>query len=106
MMADPSMSHEQQDEPLTTSKRTRRRQVVEEQVAFLQMGFQQKPSASWLDNTKKKRESFPVIIRRRSISLDEQRRVIWLRFGSVDSIERRWHTAKEVQDMTGVNYSN
>jgi hypothetical protein len=71
MMADPSMGNDQQDEPLTTSKRTRRRQVVEDQVAFLQMGFQQKPSAPWLDMTKKKRESFPVIIRRRTLSIDE-----------------------------------
>jgi hypothetical protein len=71
MMADPSMGIEQQDEPLTTSKRTRRRQVVEEQVAFLQMGFRQKPAAPWLDIRKKKRESFPVIIKRRTLSLDE-----------------------------------
>ena len=71
MMADPSMANEQQDEPLTTSKRTRRRQVVEEQVAFLQMGFQQKPAAPWLDVSKKKKESFPVIIRRRALSVDE-----------------------------------
>jgi hypothetical protein len=68
MMADPSMGNEQQDEPLTTSKRTRRRQVVEDQVAFLQMGFRQKPSAPWLDMSKKKRESFPVIIKEDELS--------------------------------------
>ena len=71
MMANPSIGNEQQDEPLTTLKRIRRRQVVEEQVAFLQMGFHQKPAAPWLDLSKKKRESFPVIIRRRTLSLDE-----------------------------------
>jgi hypothetical protein len=71
MMADPSMGNDQQDEPLTTSKRTRRRQVVEDQVAFLQMGFRQKPSAPWLDMSKKKRDTYPIIIKRRSISLDE-----------------------------------
>ena len=70
-MADSSIMNEQQDEPLTQSKRTRRRQVVEEQVAFLQMGFQQKPAAPWLNVSLKKRESFPVIIRRRTLSLDE-----------------------------------
>jgi hypothetical protein len=40
MMANANMANDQKDEPLTHSKRTRRRQVVEEQVAFLQMGFQ------------------------------------------------------------------
>jgi hypothetical protein len=44
---------------------------MEEQVAFLQMDFQQKPAAPWLDVSKKKRESFPVIIRPRVLSLDE-----------------------------------
>jgi hypothetical protein len=39
------------------------------------------------------------------LTLDEQRRVIWLRFGSLDSMERRWHTASAVKDMTGVSYS-
>jgi hypothetical protein len=63
MMADASMGNDLQDEPLTHSKSTRRRQVVEEQVAFLQMGFQQKPAAPWLDMSNKKRESFPIIIR-------------------------------------------
>ncbi len=40
------------------------------------------------------------------LTLDEQRRVIWLRFGSLDSMERRWHSAAEVKEMTGVSYSN
>ena len=40
------------------------------------------------------------------LTLDEQRRVIWLRFGSLESMERRWHTAPEVKEMTGVSYSN
>jgi hypothetical protein len=40
------------------------------------------------------------------LTVDEQRRVIWLRFGSLDSMERRWHSAKEVKEMTGVSYSN
>ena len=39
------------------------------------------------------------------LTLDEQRRVIWLRFGSLDSMERRWHSAAEVREMTGVSYS-
>ena len=40
------------------------------------------------------------------LTLDEQRRVIWLRFGSLDNMERRWHSAKEVKEMTGVYLSN
>jgi uncharacterized membrane protein len=40
------------------------------------------------------------------LTLDEQRRVIWLRFGSLDSMERRWHSATEVKKMTGVSLSN
>ena len=52
-----------------------------------------------------KRETYPIIIRRRLLTLDEQRRVIWLRFGSLDSMDRRWHTASAVKDMTGVSYS-
>jgi hypothetical protein len=43
--------------------------VVEELVDFLQMGFQQKPAAPWLDIGKRKKESFPVIIRRRTLYL-------------------------------------
>ena len=39
------------------------------------------------------------------LTLDEQRRVIWLRFGSLDSMARRWHSAAEVREMTGVSYS-
>jgi hypothetical protein len=37
--------------------------------------------------------------------LDEQRRVIWLRFGSVDKFEKMHHTSKEVFEMTGVKPS-
>jgi hypothetical protein len=47
-----------------------------------------------------------IIIRRRMLTLNEQRRVIWLRFGSLESMERRWHSATEVKEMTGVSYSN
>ena len=91
---------------MTLSKMTRRRQEVELQLAFLQEGFRLRPSAAWPLPKKSKRESFPIIIRRRMLTLDEQRRVIWLRFGSLDSIERRWHSVKEVKEMTGVSYSN
>jgi hypothetical protein len=38
-------------------------------------------------------EPYPFIIRRVKKSIDEQRRVIWLRFGSLDCMEKQWHTA-------------
>ncbi len=50
----------------------------------------------------RERPSFPVIIKRRELSLDEQRRVIWLRFGSLDSAEVQWHRSCDVFRMTGV----
>ena len=39
------------------------------------------------------------------MSLDEHRRVIWLRFGSLDCMDRPWHSSKEVFQMTGVRPS-
>ncbi len=39
------------------------------------------------------------------MSLDEHRRVIWLRFGSLDSMDRPWHSSKAVCEMTGVRPS-
>jgi hypothetical protein len=88
---------------LTHSKMTRRRQEVELQITFLQEGFRLRPSAPWPSIKNLKRDSYPVIIRRRMLTIDEQRRVIWLRFGSLESMERRWHSATEVWEMTGVS---
>jgi transposase len=42
---------------------------------------------------------------RRNLTLDEHRRVIWLRFGSLDKYEKMHHTSKEVFEMTGVKPS-
>ncbi len=50
-------------------------------------------------------EPYPFIIRRVMKSIDEQRRVIWLRFGSLDSMEKQWHTASQVKEMTGISTS-
>ncbi len=79
---------------------------MELQIAFLQAGFRLRPSAQWPSIKNLKRDSYPIIIRRRMLTLDEQRRVIWLRFGSLDNMERRWHSATEVKEMTGVSLSN
>ena len=48
---------------------------------------------------------YPIIIRRVHRSIDEQRRVIWLRFGSLDCMEKQWHTATQVKEMTGISTS-
>ena len=42
------------------------------------------------------------IITKRTLSLEEHRRVIWLRFGSLESTEKAWHTSSEVYKLTGV----
>jgi hypothetical protein len=49
--------------------------------------------------------AFERIKTRRNLTLDEHRRVIWLRFGSLDKFERMHYTSKEVFEMTGVKPS-
>jgi hypothetical protein len=104
MLNDQFVEQSLNDQPLTQSKVTRRRLELDCQIAFLQDGFRLK-TAAWPNLKMSKRESYPIIIRRRLLTLDEQRRVIWLRFGSLDSMDRRWHSASAVKDMTGVSYS-
>lgn len=53
----------------------------------------------------KERPSCPIIIHKRNMSLDEHRRVIWLRFGSLDSMDEQWHSSSEVFRITGVRPS-
>jgi hypothetical protein len=48
---------------------------------------------------------YPVIQHRRNLTLEEHRRVIWLRFGSLDSMDKPWHSSKEVFLRTGVRPS-
>jgi hypothetical protein len=50
-------------------------------------------------------QPYPIIIRRVQKSIDEQRRVIWLRFGSLDAMEKQWHSAAQVKEMTGISTS-
>ena len=54
---------------------------------------------------KQRQPGFQIINNRRNLSLDEHRRVIWLRFGSLDQFERMHYTSKEVFLMTGVRTS-
>ena len=48
---------------------------------------------------------YPVIQHRRNLTLEEHRRVIWLRFGSLDSMDKPWLSSKEVFLKTGVRPS-
>jgi hypothetical protein len=61
----------QPDMLLTHSKMTRRRQEVELQLAFLQAGFRPRPAAPWPSIKNLKRDGYPIIIRRRMLTLDE-----------------------------------
>ena len=78
---------------------------------FLSQGKQvqlQKPprkNQSSRDSILQASQPYPIIIRRVHKSIDEQRRVIWLRFGSLDTMEKQWHTATQVKKMTGISTS-
>ena len=61
----------QPDMALTHSKMTRRRQEVELQLAFLQAGFRPRPPAPWPSIKSLKRDGYPIIIRRRMLTIDE-----------------------------------
>ena len=77
---------------------------LDEQVKFLMEGkshLLRKPPRK----NAKQLPPYPYIIKRVHHSVDQQRRVIWLRFGSLDSMERQWHPASQVQEMTGVSMS-
>jgi hypothetical protein len=48
---------------------------------------------------------FQTVINRHNLTLDEHRRVIWLRFGSLDKYEKIHYTSKELFETTGVKPS-
>ena len=87
----------------TQSKATRRKVELDTQIAFLQEGKQVRLD-SWPRKLKAQQEPYPLIIRRKFRTLDEYRRMIWLRFQSLTSMDYQWHTAKQVLEMTGVSY--
>ena len=68
------------------------------------MEGKQETITPWPRPRKEKPRKYPVLIRKSFRTLDEYRRVIWLRFGSLDSRDKIWHTPKEVKEITGVNY--
>jgi hypothetical protein len=86
---------------LSHSKETRGHSDIERSLQFLESGDAKDPIKKVRKNARE-RPSYPIIIKRRELSLDEQRRVIWLRFGSLDSADVQWHRSCDVFKMTGV----
>jgi hypothetical protein len=82
-------------------KETRSHSDMEKSLSFLE-GDDVRPQLKKVRKNARERPSYPVIIKRRELSLDEQRRVIWLRFGSLDSADVQWHRSCDVFKMTGV----
>jgi hypothetical protein len=58
----------------------------------------------WPKPRKENPNKYPILIRKSFRTLDEYRRVIWLRFGSLDNRDKIWHTHKEFKEITRVNY--
>ena len=76
---------------------------LDSQIAFLLENKQLRLN-TWPQKQKTKQEPYPAIIKKKFRTLDEYRRVIWLRFQSLTSMDYQWHTAKQVLEMTGVSY--
>ena len=81
-----------------TREQHRRVDDIAQQLAFLD-------SKEMIQLKQQRPPAFQRIKNRRNLSLDEHRRVIWLRFGSLDQFERAHYTSKEVFLMTGVRPS-
>jgi transposase len=86
---------------LSHSKETRAHSDIEKSLLFLDSG-DAKDLVKKVRKNARERPSYPVIIKRRELSLDEQRRVRWLRFHSLDSADVQWHRSIDVFKMTGV----
>ena len=81
-----------------TREQHRRVDEIQEQLAFLDR-------REMIKLKPQKPKPLPTIKHRRNLSLEEHRRVIFLRFGSLDSFERMHYTSKEVFLMTDVRPS-
>jgi hypothetical protein len=81
-----------------TREQHRRVDDIAQQLAFLD-------SKEMIQLKQQRPPAFQRIKNRRNLSLDEHRRVIWLRIGSLDQFERAHYTSKEVFLMTGVRPS-
>ena len=76
-------------EPRRTREQIRRVDTIAEQLRFLE-------SHEMVALKHDKHRALPSIKYRRNFTLNEQRCVIFLRFGSLDSMERAHHTSQEV----------
>ena len=83
-----------------TREQHRRVDEIAQQLAFLDQ--HESITINKRRKNARKLPDYPIIKHRRNLTIDEQRRVIWLRFGSLDSMETLWHTSKEVYEKTGV----
>ena len=100
---DPNSKYNNVEPPSTQSKITRAKQEEATQIEFLMEGRQEN-ATPWPRPRKEKPRKYPILISKSFHTLDEYRRVIWLRFGSLDNRDKIWHTPKEVKEITGVNY--
>ena len=92
-----------QQEQLLTRNQQRRVGMIADQLAFLESHDQ-----IVLNKVRKNASKLPrcpLIKRRRELTAEEQKRVLWLRFRSLDSMDEPWHTSKEVFHLTGVRPS-
>ncbi len=74
----------------------------------MQLAFLDKHETVVINKRRKNQQrlpDYPIIQKRRNMTIEEHRRVIWLRFGSLDSMDRPWYSSKEVFMMTGVKPS-
>ncbi len=95
---DPNSKYNNVEPSSTQSKITRAKQEEATKIEFLIEGRQEN-AMPWQRPGK-----YSILIRKSFRTLDEYRRVIWLRFGSLDSRDKIWHAPKEVKEITGVNY--
>jgi hypothetical protein len=89
----------QQEQRLTRNQQ-RRVGMIADQLAFLES--HEEIVLNKVRKNARKLPKGPLVKRYRTLTLDEQKRVLWLRFGSLDSMDKPWHTSKEVFHMTGV----
>ncbi len=87
-------------EPRLTRRQQYRVDMIADQLAFLENRDREEVRLH------KRKRLLPVVRYRREFTLAEHRRVILLRFGSLDSMERAHHTSKEVFHLTGVKPSS
>ena len=98
MQADPF-----EDQQRLTREQHRRVDEISVQLAFLDR--HETVVINKIRKNQRRLPDYPIIQRRRNMTIEEHRRVIWLRYGCLDNIDRPWYSSKEVFEMTGVKPS-